>query len=75
MPDDDVKWVGHLPPTQLTQSISITFMQCWNNVEDVGPTLYKCYENVLFTGYFVSGSLTDMCDDYFSILIILSIQF
>ena len=19
------------------------FMQCWNNVEDVGPTLYKCY--------------------------------
>ena len=23
------------------------FMQCWNNVEDVGPTLYKCYTNVL----------------------------
>ena len=23
------------------------FMQCWTNVENVGPTLYKCYKNVL----------------------------
>ena len=23
------------------------FMQCWTNVEDVGPTLYKYYTNVL----------------------------
>ena len=23
------------------------FMQCWTNVEDVGPALYKCYTNVL----------------------------
>ena len=23
------------------------FVQCWTNVEDVGPTLYKCYMNVL----------------------------
>ena len=23
------------------------FMQCWTSVEDVGPTLYKCYTNVL----------------------------
>ena len=23
------------------------FMQCWTNVEDVGPTLHKCYTNVL----------------------------
>ena len=23
------------------------FMQCWTNVEDVGPMLYKCYTNVL----------------------------
>ena len=23
------------------------FMQCWTNVENVGPTLYKCYTNVL----------------------------
>ena len=22
-------------------------MQCWTSVEDVGPTLYKCYTNVL----------------------------
>ena len=24
------------------------FMQCWTNVEDVGPTLYKWYTNVLY---------------------------
>ena len=40
-----------LPPTSLpaqqTQNICITFVQCWTNVEDVGPTLYKCYTNVL----------------------------
>ena len=29
----------------VTQNISITFIQCWTNVEDVGPTLYKCYTN------------------------------
>ena len=23
------------------------FIQCWTNVEDVGPTLYKCYTIVL----------------------------
>ena len=23
------------------------FIQCWTNVEDVGPTLHKCYTNVL----------------------------
>ena len=22
-------------------------VQCWTNVEDVGPTLYKCYTHVL----------------------------
>ena len=32
---------------QWTQNICITFMQCWANVEDVEPTLYKCYANVL----------------------------
>ena len=32
---------------QQTQNISITFIQCWTNVEDVGPTLYKCYLNAL----------------------------
>ena len=32
---------------QQTQNICITFIQCWTNVEDVGPTLYKCYTNVL----------------------------
>ena len=33
---------------QQTQNISITFIQCWTNVKDVGPTLYKCYTNVQF---------------------------
>ena len=32
---------------QQTQNICITFIQCWTNVEDVGPTFYKCYTNVL----------------------------
>ena len=25
----------------------VTIVQCWTNVEDSGPTLYKCYANVL----------------------------
>ena len=28
------------------KNIFITFVQCWTNVEEVGPTMYKCYENV-----------------------------
>ena len=32
--------------TQQTQNICIKFIQCRSNVEDVGPTLYKCYANV-----------------------------
>ena len=35
------------PVSQQTQNICITFVQCWTNVEDVGPTLYKCYTDVL----------------------------
>ena len=46
---------GHYEITYITvmksprqkQNICITFIQCWSNVEDVGPTLYKCYTNVL----------------------------
>ena len=30
-----------------SQTICVTFIQCWTNVEDVVPTLYKCYTNVL----------------------------
>ena len=33
--------------SQQTQNISITFVQCWTNVEDVGPILYRFYSNVL----------------------------
>ena len=32
---------------QQTQNMSITCIQCWTNVEDVEPTFYKCYINVL----------------------------
>ena len=35
------------PGVQQTQNISITFVQRQTNVFDVGPTLYKCYTNVL----------------------------
>ena len=31
-----------------TRNICITFVQCWSNVEDVGPTFYKCYTNVFW---------------------------
>ena len=34
-------------PTQQTHNICITFLQRRPNVFDVGPTLYKCYTNVL----------------------------
>ena len=33
--------------SQQTQNICIAFVQCWTKVDDVGPTLYKCYTNVL----------------------------
>ena len=39
--------VTNIRTTQLTQNICITIIQFWTNVEDVGPTLYKCYTNVL----------------------------
>ena len=37
--------VGHVH--YRTQNICSTLVQCWIKVEDVGPTLYKCYTNVL----------------------------
>ena len=33
--------------SQQTQTICITFIQCWTSVEDAGPTFYKCYAYVL----------------------------
>ena len=33
--------------SQQTQNICLTFVQRRPNVFDVGPTLYKCYTNVL----------------------------
>ena len=36
-----------LSAAQQPPIICIAFIQCWTNGEDVGPTLYKCYTNVL----------------------------
>ena len=47
--------------TRQTQNIFITFIQCWTNVEDVGPTLYKCYTNVLcLLGSLISSISSDI---------------
>ena len=37
---------GKQAPQQIN-NVCITFEQCRPNVFDVGPTLYKCYTNVL----------------------------
>ena len=56
--------------TQKTQNICMTFVQCWYNVEDVGPTLYTCYTNVfVFAGQMqclrcrVSSSMSFFIDE------------
>ena len=36
--------------SQQTQNICLTFVECWTNVADAGPTLYKCYTNVSCLG-------------------------
>ena len=47
----DVRHRPHSQPrayaAQQTQTICITFVQRQPNVFDAGPTLYKCYTNVL----------------------------
>ena len=37
-----------------------TCVQCWTNVKDVGPTLYKCYANVLYLLGYLSISESDV---------------
>ena len=34
-------------PSPANTKLFITIVQCRTNVEDVGPTLYRCYANVL----------------------------
>ena len=58
-------------PTQQTQNICVTFEQCWTNVEDVGPTLNKCYTNVLcllgiYDTKYVQCTITTSSIDYVS---------
>ena len=50
--------------SEQAQNICITFVQRWPNVFDVGPTLYKCYANVLcLLGYVgpTSSTLAQHC--------------
>ena len=42
-----LKYVSLRCRSPQTQNICITFVQCWTNVEDVGPALCKFYTNVL----------------------------
>ena len=41
----------------IKHKLCIKFVQCWTNVEDVGPTLYKCF---LFAGECDCGCLTSI---------------
>ena len=51
-----VGWGVVVTPSRKTQNICITFVQCWTNVFDVGPTLYKCYTNVFVFSVILSQS-------------------
>ena len=62
--DDEVGWLSlsvSLPPqttlttSQQTQNICVTLIQCWTNVKDIGPMLYKFFTNVLFLVGFCSA--------------------
>ena len=44
--DDGIRRVSH-HVTNIPANICITFVQCWTNVEDIGPTLYKWYHRIL----------------------------
>ena len=44
-----IYWHISVCKSQQTQNICITFVQRRLNVLNVGPTLYKCYTNVVFT--------------------------
>ena len=44
--------------TQRAQSICVAFVQCWTNVENVGPTLQKCCTRVLCLLPWAGVSLT-----------------
>ena len=68
--------------TQQTQNICITLVQCWTNVEDVGPTLYKCYTNIFgfagkrpvaFANFHVIDSWMELlaCQITYSVLILI----
>ena len=56
---------SHISPAN-KKNIFITFVQCRTNVEDVGPTLYKCYTNVLCllgAVYFHSFEVVHRCNE------------
>ena len=62
--------------SQQTQNICITFVQRRPNVFDVGPTLYKCYTDVLcllgFTGSGTAEVTLTFVDQFFRRIVCLS---
>ena len=58
-------------PTQQTENICITFIQCWTNVEDVGPTLYKCYTSVLCLLGICAHEIVSVTKCLFNLLLVL----
>ena len=54
--------------SQQTQNIFIAFVQCRPNVFDIGPTLYKCYTNVLcLLGWYSSLAWSWKCQRNFQL--------
>ena len=52
---DQSDWTATCCIIRQTQNMCITFVQCWTNVEDVGPTLYKMlYKCFGFSGLLIS---------------------
>ena len=64
---------------QQTENICITFIQCWTNVEDDRPTLYKCCANVLcYLGLYYSQRMHNasavriICKQNYMIILIIT---
>ena len=62
-----------LGTSQQTKNICITFVQCWTNVEDVGPTLYKCYKMFCVCWDTPRFLMIQLCADAFCCFVYISI--
>ena len=43
----DMMKISLFPVNVHCNEVAVYNIQCWTKVEDIGPTLYKCYTNVL----------------------------